>query len=244
MVEIDVSKDFVDQVVINTPFLGQITQKIVYEWVPFYCSSCGKLGHKSSTCKWLKKSQHDSDQQAHVPVPELGVDLVSQKMDAQGEGTHDSECQVLGQRSPLTMTPSTVEPVSHSECSASLPIQSVSDNVRLASPKSQQRNVHFKEVTILPVSNQYQALGPGEISQVDDIVLPVLPAELGGTSDLVQDGIAAQIENPGSGCDTLGQHPLHDAPIPPDIRSDMHSGSFADGSPVPSGSFIPIIHSI
>ncbi|XP_074314936.1 uncharacterized protein LOC141651109 [Silene latifolia] len=50
LVEIDVSSEFIESVVINTPFLGQISQKVVYEWVPFYCSGCGKLGHKIDTC--------------------------------------------------------------------------------------------------------------------------------------------------------------------------------------------------
>ncbi|XP_074290946.1 uncharacterized protein LOC141617678 [Silene latifolia] len=66
LVEIDVSSEFVDTVVINTPFLGQISQKVVYEWVPFYCTGCGKMGHKIATCKWNKPSETAS--QSTKPV--------------------------------------------------------------------------------------------------------------------------------------------------------------------------------
>ncbi|XP_074291201.1 uncharacterized protein LOC141617971 [Silene latifolia] len=80
MVEIDISKNFVDSVVINTPFLGQITQQVVYEWVPFYCTWCGKLGHKSTTCKWLKMAT-----KTNVEHPTQEKDQVPQQVSGSGD---------------------------------------------------------------------------------------------------------------------------------------------------------------
>ncbi|XP_074315737.1 uncharacterized protein LOC141651945 [Silene latifolia] len=54
LVEADVSHDLPTHVNINTPHLGQVSQKIIYEWLPYFCKCCGKLGHTSSTCKWNK----------------------------------------------------------------------------------------------------------------------------------------------------------------------------------------------
>ncbi|XP_074320214.1 uncharacterized protein LOC141657004 [Silene latifolia] len=53
-VEADVSGSLPDHIVINTPYHGQSSQRVIYEWLPFHCSGCGKLGHQIRSCKWHK----------------------------------------------------------------------------------------------------------------------------------------------------------------------------------------------
>ncbi|XP_074306377.1 uncharacterized protein LOC141641621 [Silene latifolia] len=55
MVEVDLSGHLPDNVVINSPFMGQIIQDVEYEWLPYYCTHCKKLGHEKKVCKQLKQ---------------------------------------------------------------------------------------------------------------------------------------------------------------------------------------------
>ncbi|KAK9665929.1 hypothetical protein RND81_14G146600 [Saponaria officinalis] len=55
MVEVDVSAPLVDHILVHNPFTGHDYQKVAYEWVPYFCSGCKKLGHQVSHCKWRKK---------------------------------------------------------------------------------------------------------------------------------------------------------------------------------------------
>ncbi|XP_074266898.1 uncharacterized protein LOC141590190 [Silene latifolia] len=83
LVEVDVSQELPSHVVINTPHLGQYSQKVVYEWLPYYCKCCGKLGHTSVNCKRNKtedtpygsapSSQGPVSQQKHVQSPQKSV---------------------------------------------------------------------------------------------------------------------------------------------------------------------------
>ncbi|XP_074291840.1 uncharacterized protein LOC141618647 [Silene latifolia] len=50
-VEVNISKDLPDHVVINAPFIGHSIQRVVYEWLPYYCHTCHKIGHNSANCK-------------------------------------------------------------------------------------------------------------------------------------------------------------------------------------------------
>ncbi|XP_074299070.1 uncharacterized protein LOC141630093 [Silene latifolia] len=54
LIEIDVSKTLPDHVVINIPYFGPVTQKVVNEWYPFFCQGCVKLGHRVDSCKSQK----------------------------------------------------------------------------------------------------------------------------------------------------------------------------------------------
>ncbi|XP_074288580.1 uncharacterized protein LOC141613735 [Silene latifolia] len=72
MVEIDVTQPFLDHVDIMSPFLGPTSQKVVYEWVPFYYSGCGKLGHKFDTCKWVKQSKDPKPVEPTITPSERG----------------------------------------------------------------------------------------------------------------------------------------------------------------------------
>ncbi|KAK9749960.1 hypothetical protein RND81_02G161900 [Saponaria officinalis] len=55
MVEVDVSQPLVENVIINTPFSDGMVQPVEYEWVPYFCKTCKKLGHESSKCKLNKE---------------------------------------------------------------------------------------------------------------------------------------------------------------------------------------------
>ncbi|XP_074298402.1 uncharacterized protein LOC141629274 [Silene latifolia] len=55
MVEVDLSGPLPDNVVINSPFMGQVIQDVEYEWLPYYCTHCEKLGHEKKVCKQLKQ---------------------------------------------------------------------------------------------------------------------------------------------------------------------------------------------
>ncbi|KAK9733140.1 hypothetical protein RND81_04G046300 [Saponaria officinalis] len=56
MIEVDVSIALPHHLVITSPY-GQIFQHIKYEWVPFYCGHCKKLGHEIQNCRIHKKLQ-------------------------------------------------------------------------------------------------------------------------------------------------------------------------------------------
>ncbi|XP_074315117.1 uncharacterized protein LOC141651297 [Silene latifolia] len=53
MIEVDVSQKLPDDILLHTPF-GQVLQRVVYEWLPYYCSHCKKLGHEVQKCRHLK----------------------------------------------------------------------------------------------------------------------------------------------------------------------------------------------
>ncbi|XP_074298403.1 uncharacterized protein LOC141629276 [Silene latifolia] len=50
MIEVYVSSNPPLEISLNTPF-GPSTQRVEYQWIPHYCSGCGKMGHLLQTCK-------------------------------------------------------------------------------------------------------------------------------------------------------------------------------------------------
>ncbi|KAK9750282.1 hypothetical protein RND81_02G184100 [Saponaria officinalis] len=54
MVEIDVSQPLPENVLIRSPY-GNVLQQVDFEWVPFYCKHCKKLGHEMDNCRVLKR---------------------------------------------------------------------------------------------------------------------------------------------------------------------------------------------
>ncbi|XP_074298625.1 uncharacterized protein LOC141629543 [Silene latifolia] len=50
LVEVDISKELPKAMSLQTPYRGKILQKIVYEWVPYYCHTCKKVGHTKDKC--------------------------------------------------------------------------------------------------------------------------------------------------------------------------------------------------
>ncbi|KAK9671337.1 hypothetical protein RND81_12G023000 [Saponaria officinalis] len=56
MVEADVSAPLPDEVLLTTPFHELISQKVTYEWIPYYCKECRKLGYTEDFCR-VKKAK-------------------------------------------------------------------------------------------------------------------------------------------------------------------------------------------
>ncbi|XP_074277953.1 uncharacterized protein LOC141601558 [Silene latifolia] len=53
--------------------MGQFTQQIKYEWLPYYCTHCKKLGHEQKVCKLLKKKEIGKEPPATTAVPKVPV---------------------------------------------------------------------------------------------------------------------------------------------------------------------------
>ncbi|KAK9733272.1 hypothetical protein RND81_04G056300 [Saponaria officinalis] len=112
MVEADVSQELPEYVVLNCPFTGQSMQRVVYEWLPYYCKTCVANGasepvqsssDKASGCHVLGGTSAPKDLEPSSLVVEVASGGSSQQ--EQGVGfqpsvsvTH-SECSVLGQQS-------------------------------------------------------------------------------------------------------------------------------------------------
>ncbi|XP_074304499.1 uncharacterized protein LOC141639227 [Silene latifolia] len=108
MVEVDLSGPLPDNVVINSPFTGQIIQDVEYEWLPYYCTHCKKLGHEKRFCKQPKQKAKpkaaisepscstdghkdtETDKLAQTvvePVAQKVVETVAQKVDDHALGS-------------------------------------------------------------------------------------------------------------------------------------------------------------
>ncbi|KAK9672862.1 hypothetical protein RND81_12G130100 [Saponaria officinalis] len=73
MIEVDVAQVLPEFVLLNSPYTGHTAQRIVYEWVPYYCKTCKKLGHTEGTCRNNKKKDEvkkvDSQVGAQIDDP-------------------------------------------------------------------------------------------------------------------------------------------------------------------------------
>ncbi|KAK9757812.1 hypothetical protein RND81_01G187800 [Saponaria officinalis] len=132
MVEVDVAAPLPEYVWINTPFSGSYAQQIEYEWVPYYCKECGKLGHLVDTCKVRKKKLKEADQvvkPSSKPVVESHTEAKEGSGCQMSGGTSDSDlnvsdhlepegdsgCSTLGlSSSPLIVESSSQKAVTHS----------------------------------------------------------------------------------------------------------------------------------
>ncbi|XP_074293555.1 uncharacterized protein LOC141620634 [Silene latifolia] len=185
MVEVDVSQDLPECVVLNVPYLGQISQKIIYEWLPYYCKWCGKLGHTSRTCKKNRGSEvsNKASQQvqthpvvvpvmassSHIsPTTEPGGTLGSAcGKDVTEKRQVDSGCIKQGQRSFITVLSSSKQkPKMHSE-----------RPVEIFVPPSKDSSSQ----TV--ISNSFQVLANDISLHEDVLILAPDQSELGGTSD-------------------------------------------------------------
>ncbi|KAK9681646.1 hypothetical protein RND81_10G017700 [Saponaria officinalis] len=102
MVEVDVSKPLFTQVYVNSPFVGPFVQEVEYEWVPHYCSGCGKLRHVLEKCKWNKKNVDVEQPVVTAPGPATSVG-------APQAGDTGSGSQLLGGTSdPIQASPNPV----------------------------------------------------------------------------------------------------------------------------------------
>ncbi|XP_074292942.1 uncharacterized protein LOC141619817 [Silene latifolia] len=50
LVEVDLSKELPRGMTLQTPYRGTVLQKIDYEWLPYYCHLCHKIGHTKDRC--------------------------------------------------------------------------------------------------------------------------------------------------------------------------------------------------
>ncbi|KAL9247574.1 hypothetical protein vseg_020992 [Gypsophila vaccaria] len=71
LIEVDVSKDLPGAVTVTTPY-GPRIQKVQYEWLPYYCSHCKRLGHQLASCRFQKK--------VYKPKPPAPTEAVSEPL--------------------------------------------------------------------------------------------------------------------------------------------------------------------
>ncbi|XP_074270876.1 uncharacterized protein LOC141594786 [Silene latifolia] len=95
MIEVDIASNLPLEISLNTPF-GPSTQGIQYEWLPFYCSECGKMGHKKQTCK--KNKAKASSQTTKAKGKE--VKYVKKTSPSVPSSIADSECTKKGSEDP------------------------------------------------------------------------------------------------------------------------------------------------
>ncbi|KAK9665366.1 hypothetical protein RND81_14G107800 [Saponaria officinalis] len=129
LVEVDVSAPLPTEIVLNNPFTGVHVQEIAYEWVPYFCSYCKKLGHQTANCKKNKPKDVHVPAQASYPSEDPPIVLEggsgSQKLGgtsapnglssmAQGQVVR-SECHGLGSSSsPISHEMPVEEALMHS----------------------------------------------------------------------------------------------------------------------------------
>ncbi|XP_074288752.1 uncharacterized protein LOC141613909 [Silene latifolia] len=112
-VEVDVAGDLPTAVQLHSPYHGETTQRIIYEWLPHYCHCCRKLGHTKEKCKFTKLNnkidalKSKKVTQIYKPVQhsetqDSGSNLLGHSSLKLGEGSvsgdvvTDSECPELG----------------------------------------------------------------------------------------------------------------------------------------------------
>ncbi|XP_074282963.1 uncharacterized protein LOC141607506 [Silene latifolia] len=66
MVEVDISKSLPEEVCFSTPYHDLISQKIIYEWMPYYYEGCKKLGHTKDFCRLNKAKAKQT--QVYQPI--------------------------------------------------------------------------------------------------------------------------------------------------------------------------------
>ncbi|KAK9723951.1 hypothetical protein RND81_05G036600 [Saponaria officinalis] len=91
MIEVDVAAPLVNHVFMTTPFTGSFCQPVEYEWVPYHCFECGKLGHEVKNCRVGKAKAKVTNQVVVEPVSAPSPAKVSPEVVAP-----DSVCQTLG----------------------------------------------------------------------------------------------------------------------------------------------------
>ncbi|KAK9734356.1 hypothetical protein RND81_04G134000 [Saponaria officinalis] len=110
MVEADISQELPEYVVLNCPFTGQSVQRVVYEWHPYYCKTCKKLGHTMSSCKRNKKKEETKTNglQGGILNSDQGVANGASEP-VQSSSNQPSGCHVLGGTSaPKDLEPSSL----------------------------------------------------------------------------------------------------------------------------------------
>ncbi|XP_074283816.1 uncharacterized protein LOC141608352 [Silene latifolia] len=58
LVEVDVAGTLPTSVTLSSPYHGEVEQRIIYEWLPYYDPLLRKLGHVKEKCKFTKINQN------------------------------------------------------------------------------------------------------------------------------------------------------------------------------------------
>ncbi|KAK9677021.1 hypothetical protein RND81_11G116500 [Saponaria officinalis] len=104
MVEADVATSLPDHVWINTSYAEPYAQRVEYEWVPYYCKECGKLGHLVDTCRQriekmkLAEQARDREVAKNTVATDQVLNGAASKpaMEVPDGITEGSGCKVLG----------------------------------------------------------------------------------------------------------------------------------------------------
>ncbi|XP_074297877.1 uncharacterized protein At4g02000-like [Silene latifolia] len=81
LVDVDLSKELPNAVKLSTPYRGIVLQKIEYEWLPYFCSTCQRIGHTKDRCPKLKPKM------AYKPKAKESSAAASQHMKAVDQPT-------------------------------------------------------------------------------------------------------------------------------------------------------------
>ncbi|XP_074282652.1 uncharacterized protein LOC141607191 [Silene latifolia] len=95
LVDVDLSKELPKAIKINSPYRGFLLQKVEYEWVPHFCTSCKRVGHIKDRCnpnsKPKAKTVYRTKQSTQTAVPQKPAVVV--------ENPH-ANCSVHKDKSP------------------------------------------------------------------------------------------------------------------------------------------------
>ncbi|XP_074278175.1 uncharacterized protein LOC141601771 [Silene latifolia] len=101
LVEVDVAGDLPTTVTVSSPYHGKIAQRIIYEWLLYYCHCCKKLGHTKEHCKFTKiNKQLEEKKKALRVVQEFRPVANKNTHSSHSTEALDSECPVLGPDPP------------------------------------------------------------------------------------------------------------------------------------------------
>ena len=82
LVEVDITKPLPTSIKYINENGDNMEQKVTYDWVPFFCSKCQKVGHKCSTKrpvvvqKWVPKRSHPQPTSNSVSLAEAQPEVI------------------------------------------------------------------------------------------------------------------------------------------------------------------------
>ncbi|XP_074288965.1 uncharacterized protein LOC141614110 [Silene latifolia] len=93
MIEVDVSQKLPEDILLYTPY-GQVLQRVVFEWLPYYCTHCKKLGHDVKQCRFLKKPAKEPVVVDPVTTPPAAAEVKAPATEVQAPVTKASAAEV------------------------------------------------------------------------------------------------------------------------------------------------------
>ncbi|XP_074271449.1 uncharacterized protein LOC141595384 [Silene latifolia] len=102
LLEVNVAEELPKTVTVTSLYHGTTTQRIIYEWLPYYCHCCRKLVHTKEHCKFTKiNKQLEEKRKASKVVQEYRPVQTAKSPPCSSEAL-DSECNGLGHNPPVT----------------------------------------------------------------------------------------------------------------------------------------------